>query len=47
MSDNPKTLRFLIHIPKLDNILTTPLEHIFSETAMQNKHAKEGEEHEP
>ena len=25
MSDIPKTLRFLIHIQKLDNILTTPL----------------------
>ena len=29
MSDIPKTLRFLIHIQKLDNILTTPLGHHF------------------
>jgi hypothetical protein len=47
MSDIPKTLTFLIHIQKLDNILTIPLGHIFNETAMQNKHAKVGQEHEP
>jgi len=29
MSDIPKTLRFLTHIQKLDNILTTPLGHNF------------------
>jgi len=29
MSDIPKTLRFLIHTQKLDNILTTPLGHHF------------------
>jgi len=29
MSDIPKTLRFLIYIQKLDNILTTPLGHHF------------------
>jgi hypothetical protein len=46
MTDIPKTLRFLTHIPKLD-ILTTPLGHIFSATAMQNKHEKEGGEQEP
>jgi hypothetical protein len=47
MSDIPKTLRFLIHTPKLDNILAAPLGHIFSETAIQNKHAKGGGEQEP
>jgi hypothetical protein len=47
MSDIPKTFRFLINIQKLDNILTTPLGHIFNETAMQNKHAKGGGEQEP
>jgi hypothetical protein len=47
MSDIPKTLTFLIHIQKLDNILTTPLGHVYNETAMQNKHAKGGGEHEP
>jgi hypothetical protein len=47
MSDIPKTLRFLINFPKLENILTTPLGHIFSETAMHNKHAKGGGEQEP
>jgi hypothetical protein len=47
MSDIPKTLRFLIHTQKLDKILILHLETIFNETAMQNKHAKGGGEHEP
>jgi len=46
MSDIPKTLRFLIHIQKLDNISLLHLDTIFIETAMQNKHAKGGEEQE-
>jgi len=37
MSDIPKTLRFLMHIQKLDTILTTPLAHHFQ----LNRNAKQ------
>jgi hypothetical protein len=42
MSDIPKTLIFLIHIQKLDNILTTPLGHYFQRNSNAKQACKMG-----
>jgi len=40
----PKTLRFLIHIQKLDNILTTPLGHHLQRISNAKQAHKRGRE---
>jgi len=44
MSDIPKTLKFLINIQKLDNILTTPLGHHFQWNSNAKQAHKSGRE---